>query len=64
MLARILAKDIQAHWVTKLLTLPRGSLGVLTVSSALYFIYILRSSEAYAQTDLKYGKLHMTWCDT
>ena len=47
MLVPRLAKDILAHWVTKLLTLPRGSLGVLTVSFALSFIYILRSSEAY-----------------
>jgi len=47
MLAPRLVKDIRARWVTRLLTLLLGSLGVLTVSSSIFVIHVFRSSESY-----------------
>jgi putative effector of murein hydrolase LrgA (UPF0299 family) len=39
-------KDIRARWVTRLLTLLLGSLGILTVSSTIAIMNVSRSSEA------------------
>ena len=40
-------QDIQVRWVTRLLTLLPGSLGILTVSSKITVIHVLCPIEAY-----------------